>query len=58
MSGIVLDFEIADEIFARELRSFVDLNVQGFLFCSPKEYITTKQHFICREVSRSFTMES
>ena len=47
MSCIVLDVEIADERFIRELVVFIDENIQGCSFHPAKKYKPTKQAFWC-----------
>ena len=47
MSCIVLDIELADKNFIKELGNFVDGRFQGYPFCPPKNYKRTKQLFWC-----------
>ena len=47
MSCIVLDIELADKNFIKELRVFTDGEVQGHPFRPLKKYKPTKQAFWC-----------
>ena len=45
MSCIVPDIELADKNINKELSVFIDGEVQGYTFCPPKKYNSTKQAF-------------
>ena len=44
---IVLDIELGDDNVIRELAVFIDGKFQGYSFCPPKKYKSTKQAFCC-----------
>ena len=58
MSCIVLDIELADKNFIKELGVFFDGRVQGYSFRPPKTYKPTKQSFWCTRILHEIVWNS
>ena len=55
MSCIVLDIELADENFVKELGVFIDDKFQRYSFRPPQKYKPTKQTVWCKKTCTKLT---